>query len=188
MSDSNNVFFTIVAKLVLISVIAAVLLGVTYVPTQEQLKKNELQAMNNQLSQVIPNAQFEPVYGTSVNPETGEKTILYYQAKDTSGKLLGYAFIANSQGHKGEIAVIGGIDPQYSKLVGISILSQQETPGLGSRIIESQWTNQFKDIPVEKIKLKNEGGAIDGITGATVSSKAVMNALNNKIDSMKGGQ
>lgn len=188
MSDNNKDFFVIVGKLVLISIVAALLLSITYVPTQEQLKKNEAEAMNNQLSIVMPQATFEPVYGSDIDPNTGEKTILYYQAKDSSGALIGYAFIGKSQGHKGEVAVIGGIDPQYSKLTGITILSQEETPGLGSRITESQWISQFKDIPIENIKLKNSGGSIDSITGATVSSEAVINALNNKIESIKGGQ
>lgn len=186
MTNSNKEIVIVVGKLVIISVVAAALLGITYVPTQEQLKKNEQEAMNLKLLEVMPQAAtFDPVYGNQVNIETGNKEILYYRAKDTSGNIIGYTFLSSQAGAKGTIVVVGGVDSTFSKITGMSVLSQTETPGLGSRIAEAAFRNQFKDLPLSKLSLSSSGGSIDSITGATISSKAVINALSSKVDSIK---
>ncbi|WP_321419352.1 Rnf electron transport complex subunit RnfG [uncultured Methanomethylovorans sp.] len=185
---SDKEFVSVVGKLVLISVIAAALLGITYVPTQEQLQKNEQEAMNLKLLEVMPGATFEPVYGDQVNAETGEKEVLYYRAKDTSGNLLGYTFLSSKSGAKGTIVVIGGVDSTFSTITGMSVLSQAETPGLGSRIAESAFMDQFYNLPLSKLSLSSSGGSIDSLTGATISSQAVVDALNSKVESIKSAE
>jgi electron transport complex protein RnfG len=97
---TDKEFVVVVGKLVLISVVAAALLGITYMPTQAKLQENEQKAMNMKLLEVMPDATFEPVYGDQVNAETGEQEILYYRAKDTSGNLMGYAFLSSQAGAK----------------------------------------------------------------------------------------
>lgn len=188
MSDGNKEFVVVVGKLVLISVVAAALLGITYVPTQAQLQKNEQEAMNLKLLEVMPDATFEPVYGDQVNAETGEQEILYYRAKDTSGNLMGYAFLSSQAGAKGTIVVVGGVDSSFSTITGMSVLSQEETPGLGSKIAEDAFRNQFNALPLSQLSLSSSGGSIDSITGATISSKAVVDALNSKVESIKSAE
>lgn len=188
MSDSNKEFVMVVGKLVLISVVAAALLGITYVPTQAKLQENEQKAMNLKLLEVMPDATFEPVYGDQVNAETGEKEILYYRAKDTSGNLMGYTFLSSEDGAKGTIVVVGGVDSTFSSITGMSVLSQEETPGLGSRIAEDAFMDQFNALPLSQLSLSNSGGSIDSITGATISSQAVVDALNSKVESIKSAE
>lgn len=188
MSDGNKEFAVVVGKLVVISIVAAALLGITYVPTQAQLQKNQQEAMNLKLLEVMPDATFEPVYGDQVNAETGEKEILYYRAKDASGNVIGYTFLSSQAGAKGTIVVIGGVDSTFSTITGMSVLSQAETPGLGSKITESAFTSQFKDLPLSKLSLSSSGGSIDSITGATISSQAVITALNSKVESVKSSE
>ena len=73
-----------------------------------------------------------------------------------------------------------GLDSGFG-IKGVSILSQTETPGLGSMITESLFTDQFKELSASDIALKTDGGKIDAVTGATISSRAVVNAVKEKM-------
>ncbi len=182
MSDSNKQTAIVIGKLVLISVVAALLLGLTYVPTSEQLKKNEENARKEILGELIPEAQnnFEAVEGSTVNEE-GEREVLYYRAKDDSGNIIGYAFFKQYAGAQGPLVVAGGVDSSFTTVKGMNVLSHEETPGLGSKITETEFRSQFSGIPVSSLGLSSSGGEIDSITGATMSSQAVVDALNSKI-------
>ncbi|WP_292466301.1 Rnf electron transport complex subunit RnfG [Methanolobus sp.] len=182
MSESNKDTFMVVGKIVLISVVAALLLGITYVPTSAQLKINEANSKTSILGELIPEANnnFEAVYGDTVN-EDGESNVLYYRALDSSGNIIGYAFFREQAGAQGAIVVAGGIDSTFSTFRGMDVLSHEETPGLGAKIVEDSFQNQFVNIPLASLALSSSGGSIDAITGATISSQAVVDALNSKI-------
>ncbi len=92
----------------------------------------------------------------------------------------GYAFKASGSGYGGNIDILVGLDNDFG-IIGISILSQTETPGVGSRITESSFTDQFKGLSASDIALSSEGGKIDAITGATISSRAVVDAIKDKM-------
>ncbi|MCC7575800.1 MAG: RnfABCDGE type electron transport complex subunit G [Methanomethylovorans sp.] len=186
MTDNNRDFIVIVGKLVLIAAVAATLLGITYVPTQEQLKENIAKAREQKLLEVMPQAAtFDPVYGDTIINEDGDKEILYYLAKDGSGNLVGYAFFKRQPGSQNIIEVAGGVNSDFTQITGMSVLSHSETPGLGARIIEPAFRQQFNGIPLSQLKLSSSGGSIDSITGATISSQAVIDAMSSKVDSIK---
>jgi len=114
-----------------------------------------------------------------------------YSVKDANGKLLGYAFPAEGNGYQGEIDILVGIQPDLETLEGIEILDSQETPGLGQEITTEQFEGQFKGLKVSPSigYVKNQKPAnpndIEAITGATVSSKAVVTILNDRIAKLK---
>jgi len=60
---------------------------------------------------------------------------------------------------------------------GISVISHSETPGLGERIVETAFSSQFNGITTDEVALKDNGGKIDAISGATISSSAVVEAV-----------
>ncbi|MBP1909856.1 Rnf electron transport complex subunit RnfG [Methanolobus bombayensis] len=186
MSESNKDTVVVIGKLVLISVMAALLLGLTYVPTSEQLKVNEANAKKEILGDLIPEASgnFEEVHGDEVN-EDGDPVVLYYRALDSSGNIIGYAFFQEQSGSQGPIVVAGGVDSTFSTFRGMDVLSHEETPGLGAKIVEENFQSQFVGIPVSELSLSSSGGSIDAITGATISSTAVVNALNTKINEIE---
>ena len=66
-------------------------------------------------------------------------------------------------------------------MAGYKVLNHKETPGLGSKIMENKFMSQFIGLKIEggKLKLRKDGGQIDGITSATISSKALLDAVNN---------
>lgn len=96
-----------------------------------------------------------------------------------AGKLIGIAYEAKSTGYHGDIELMVGMDPE-GKLTGISIIKHTETPGLGARIIEPKFTDQFKGLSGE-LKLTSQGGKVDAVSGATISSKGAINAVNEAI-------
>jgi len=96
-------------------------------------------------------------------------------------EVIGFAFTTTGKGYGGEINILIGIDSNY-QVMGISILSNTETPGLGTRITEISFTDQFKGLGLEDIRLTKDGGKIDAITGATISSRAVTDAVRDEIE------
>ncbi|MCL7411296.1 MAG: RnfABCDGE type electron transport complex subunit G [Methanosarcinaceae archaeon] len=186
MSDSNKEMMIIIAKMVIISVIASVLLGVTYVPTQKQLKINYEEARKAALAEIMPEAfNFMEVYGDKIIDEEGNREILYYRATDAAGNIVGYAFFRQQAGSQSIIEVAGGVDTKFTTLTGIEIMGHGETPGLGAKIVEPVFKDQFRNVAMADLMLSKKGGAIDAITGATISSQAVVDGLNAQIADIK---
>ena len=102
--------------------------------------------------------------------------------------LVGYAFLATGKGYGGDIDILVGLEDAQT-LKGITIVAQSETPGLGSKIIESSFVSEFVGANIDDIFLKKDGGQIDAITGASISSEAVVDVVRNtameKVKSLK---
>ncbi len=92
----------------------------------------------------------------------------------------GYAILAESNGYSGKINLLVGINTDRS-IKDVSIISHTETPGLGNRITEKSFTDQFKGLTTEEVALTKDGGRIDAITGATISSEAVVEAIQESM-------
>jgi Na+-translocating ferredoxin:NAD+ oxidoreductase subunit G len=107
--------------------------------------------------------------------EDGDIYVIY--AEDV---LQGYAFSASGSGYGGVISMLVGIDTDY-RIKDVAILSHSETPGLGGKITEQSFTGQFKGLEAGDIALSKDGGRIDAITGATISSRAVTEAVYEKM-------
>ena len=119
------------------------------------------------LREVFPNADaFE-----SVKPEQQWKAL-------KNGQVVGNVFLTEVQGYSGAITLMFGIAADQS-ITGLNVLSHTETPGLGAKITTTQFREQFKQKRFEQIALKKDAsqGAIDGITAATISSRAVTRAV-----------
>jgi len=186
MTDSIKDYAIVIVKLVLISVFAAALLGMTYIPTQAQLKINEEIARKEGMKELMPiAADFEEVFGDKVIDEEGNKEVLYYRALDSSGNVVGYVFFRTQPGSQGMIVVAGGVDSTFSTLTGMKVMKHSETPGMGAKIVEPEFTDQFKNIAMADLMLSKKGGKIDAISGATISSQAVVDALNGQVEEIK---
>lgn len=115
-----------------------------------------------------------------------------------NNKIVGIAFKVEGGGYQDIISMIVGVTPDFSEITALKILSQKETPGLGTKIVEDPsnenpawFTEQFKNVKVEPeiIYVKNskpsKDNEIQAITGATISSKSVVNILNTNIGKVK---
>lgn len=105
--------------------------------------------------------------------------------KDASGAAIGYVVTTTSKdGYGGEVTVSVGITSD-GEVKGIEFLTLNETAGLGMNASKPEWKGQFADKKVEKFSVTKSGAAsddeIDAISGATITSNAVTNAVNTAL-------
>ena len=120
----------------------------------------------------------------------GDSLKIYPAMKD--GKLVGAAVESNTQkGFSGEIKVIVGFDAE-GKLLNYSVLQHAETPGLGAKMQEwfredkNQQSVLGRNLADGELKVSKDGGDIDAITAATITSRAFLNAVNRAYSAFSG--
>jgi electron transport complex protein RnfG len=131
--------------------------------TRDKIKAQEEQKIQHMLSAIFPDM--------SRYDFANDIYTIY-----SDGAKIGYAFLATGKGYGGDISILVGLEDETT-VKGITIISHSETPGLGSRIAESSFTDRFAGLNIADVALKQEGGQIDAITSSTISSKAVINAV-----------
>jgi electron transport complex protein RnfG len=97
------------------------------------------------------------------------------------GKLTGVAFETSGKGYGGDIGVMVGFDVQAMHLTGIGITTLKETPGVGARVAEHGYTTQFRGHALESVELKKDGGDIEAVAGATISSTGTVIAVQRAV-------
>jgi len=117
--------------------------------------------------------------------EPGKDEPVIYGGYDESREFLGYAVPAAGPGFQDTIAILYGYEPREKLVVGMEVLESRETPGLGDKIYkDAVWVGGFSALSVEpeivavKKGTKSNPNEIDAITGATISSKAVVRIIN----------
>lgn len=146
------------------------------------IKENNREAIKEAVYYVLPDTE-----DYQVKTYNGKDI---YVTQDSSGKTSGYAFIASGSGYQGTIELMVGINPQLNEIQGIQILESSETPGLGGKIRGDNFKNQFRDkhaaSGITLVKTApTKPGEIQAITGATISSKAVVDMINKELDCVK---
>ncbi len=118
------------------------------------------------------------------HPEGDADEPVVYGAYDADGSLLGYAIPAQGAGFQDTIRLLDGFDPDSENVIGMRVLDSRETPGLGDKIIKDQKFvgsfDQLETSPAMEVvgKGKKTGAnQVEAISGATISSKAVVNIL-----------
>ncbi|MGC8894542.1 MAG: RnfABCDGE type electron transport complex subunit G [candidate division WOR-3 bacterium] len=150
-------------------------LALTYNATIERIGENEKRAKELAAREVIPGA-------TKVEETVIDRDCSYFKGYDDAGNLVGYAILNAEPGFQGKIKLIFGVTPDFKHATGLIVLDNVETPGLGNRIVEKDWRGQFSGLalPCEATKgAKSSDNQIVAITGATISSKAVVRTINN---------
>jgi electron transport complex protein RnfG len=159
--------------LALICVVAAGLLAAVNTLTGPKILAAAQAEEQAGLKEVMPLA----VKFTVVKPDA-HKEILFYKAFDAQGKLIGFVFKASGKGYSSVIETLAGIFLD-EKISAIKIISLNETPGLGMRVTKDKFTDQFN----HQNSLDLSG--VQAITGATISSRAVMNSVVKKAKEVK---
>ena len=106
----------------------------------------------------------------------GAKVTVFPGKKD--GKLVAVALEHFGKGFGGDVGVMVGYDVNRDTLTGIGITTMKETPGLGTRVADPAFTGQFTGKPADA-RLKSQGGDIDAVSGATLTSNAVFTAMDS---------
>lgn len=171
----------LVLVLTVICLIASSLLAVTYSLTKEKIRAQEEKVEQEALATVVPEA-------VSFLKEAD-----YYRALDEEGDVIGYAFVGQGKGYSSTLRIMIGIDTE-ANIKGIKILGQRETPGLGARVDEVAVEGTMWDVLRGKKIVKGEPwfqvqfrgvrnlDEIQGITGATITSDAVVEIVKEAIE------
>lgn len=183
--------------LLIVSSAAALALGGVYNVTKAPIKANQKAKLEKALQEVLPefdNKISDDTYKLAA-PGGGEDSLTIYPAKK-GGEITGYAVKTyTKKGYSGLIRLMVGFNPDGS-IINISVLHHAETPGLGDKMEKSKsdWSNQFHDKnPGDfQLKVKKDGGDVDAITAATISSRAYCDAVQRAYDTIqkeiKGGE
>jgi electron transport complex protein RnfG len=154
---------------------------------QDRILQNEEDKFNNLARQMLPDANsFETVLeNVEVDTGRGKKTMTSVKrALSIRGANVGWAFKCEGSGFADKIKLVLAVDAGFERLKGFGVLSSNETPGFGDQIKLPYYRNQFVDIPAEELVLSKTGdpgikdSEIVAISGATVSSQAVVDIIN----------
>ncbi len=153
--------------LFIVTFVASLALALTNQYTLTKIDEQKKLAVTNSLNKVISADDFI------------EKEGYYevYKNKEVVGKVLKVEL----QGYSSIISALVGVDTQ-GKITGIDVVSQQETPGLGTKIAEESFLKQFIGKEKKELTLKKDGGGIDAVTGATISSRAIVEGIKRVME------
>ena len=165
---------SMVVTLFLVALVCSVILSFVYSYTTPRIEETQKELTLAGLKEVIIAQEFTPVV-----PDTVWKAI------DSTQNVVGIVFRVFPQGYGGPVPLTVGLDLE-GKITGIRIASAaeglKETPGLGVKIIEPDFRDQFIGKTLDNVLLKRDGGEIDAITAATISSRAVCNGIKQGIE------
>ena len=143
--------------------IAVTLLGLTDTVVRSTIDRQKEQKIERMLYEIFPN----------MTEHTLEDDIYMIYSDEAE---IGFAFLAVGKGYGGLIDILVGLENETT-IKGVTIVSHLESPGLGARITESLFTDQFAGVNIADVAMREKDGEIDAITGASISSKAVVDAI-----------
>jgi H+/Na+-translocating ferredoxin:NAD+ oxidoreductase subunit G len=144
-------------------------------------KKTTARIENNQLKFIKGPAVEEILRGASNDPikdrfkitTDGNSRNFFVGVMD--GKPNAVAFESSGKGFGGDVNIMVGVDLDTDKILGVGVTTHSETPGMGSRAkSDPAFVSQFKGQALEQVfKVKKDGGQVDALSGATITSRAV---------------
>ena len=200
--------------LALLCLVSGFCLGLVYDITKQPIEETKQNILRNSLTIVLPQA--DHFSEEKVKKMADGRKLIYYDGCSSGGKVIGYAIIGEKQGYQSLIRVLVGITPQ-GDIQGIDVLEQAETPGLGALIDEVKvddtlWSRiallfegrkeqsrpqrpwfqeQYDGLTVNDlrvIKPPYKGKGIHALTGATITSRALTDAVKDAIEQFVKGE
>ncbi len=190
-SKVKSTLVSMTLTLLIVTVVSAGILAVINQLTKEPIKEADLKKQKLALKQVLPDFDNNPIKESDTIPSDIQgdayKLVVFPAIKD--GKLVGVAIKTfTTKGFGGRFDVMVGFLPDGTIYNSI-VLNYQETPGLGDKIDpeKSDFSKQFagKNPATFKLKVKKDGGDVDAITAATISSRAYCDALQRAYNAFK---
>ena len=186
-----------------IGVLSALLIVVTFELTQPRVQRLKAEALEKAIFEVLPGAVSSRTFGVNtegklIAPDTDEAPVsVVYAGYDAADQLVGYAVEASGQGYADKIRILYGYAPEKQQIIGFRVLESKETPGLGDKIEKEQrFLDNFRALDVglnkegnlaNKVTTVKQGAKvnaweIDGITGATISSRAIGDIIGSSTE------
>jgi electron transport complex protein RnfG len=173
--------------------VAGLLIVLVFQFTLPTVLANRAARLETAIQQVLPGiARYDTLYlhngaltATLPSGVDGRKLEKVYAGLDASGRRVGFAIPTSEPGFQDAIDLIFGFDPAKPGTLGLAILGSRETPGLGDKIENAEWLEQFGDAqtPLQPVKAGHaeSPAEVDMITGATISSRTVIGAINKAV-------
>ena len=155
-------FYPILAVTVVVFIAVAILAGMDSL-TRDMIEYQKELKVQRMLNEIFPD----------MTSYTSEGDIYIISADGTE---IGFAFLAVGKGYGGDIDILVGLEDETT-LKGIAVIAHAETPGLGDKILKPDFTDRFVGVGIADVAVPDEGGKIDAITGSTISTKAVIDAV-----------
>lgn len=189
MANKESTFTNMVLTLFIITLAASTTLGFIYELTREPIAEAEMRKRNMAIRQVVPDFSNQPNDESYKVAVEGDSLQVYPAKQD--GELTGLAVSSfTDQGFSGRIRIMVGFRPDGT-INNISVLEHAETPGLGDKIekAKSEWSSQFngKDPEQFNLEVQKDGGDVDAITAATISSRAYCDAVQRAYKAFQKG-
>lgn len=174
--------------------VAGLLLVIVYGLTLPAIEANRQRDLEAAIGEVLKGPErYETLYvvkgALAARPPEGPaaaKVERVYLGLGPGGQRIGFAFVAGEPGFQDIVLLIFGYDAAARQVLGMKVLESKETPGLGDKIaVDPSFVGQFRGVQVPLIGVKagkkSKPGEIDMITGATISSRAVIRIINNTL-------
>ncbi len=177
----ESTLLNMVLSLVIISIVMSATLAFVYEKTKGPIETASKQKVIGAIKQIMPEFDNDPQ--TAKTEKDG--MVIYRLTK--KGQLVGYAVKSfTNKGFSGYMEIGVGFLPDGS-IYNTIVLQHKETPGLGTKMTDPKFSNQFpgKNPGSFKLKVKKDGGQVDAITAATISSRAYCDALQRAYDKIK---
>lgn len=177
-----------VLALVLVTVISAASIAGVHSLTKERIAKAKIVKENNKIREIVSDIDMNTVEAV-ILPTNGEESKeplqCYPSYKDEVLQNVVIKTYSNN-GYNGQIWLMAGFMADGT-IVNVSVLEQRETPGLGTKITEDKFLSQFKGQNPEtfSLRVRQDGGDVDAVTAATISSRAFCDALERAYVSFK---
>jgi electron transport complex protein RnfG len=186
MAKKESTFLNMVLTLFVVTGVAALALGGVYNLTKEPIAIAKRLKIERAIGEVLP--EFDNIEEFKLLPEGGKDSLTFYKATKNS-EPVGIAVRTYTDiGFSGRFWIMVGFTDGVV-IAGTSVLEHKETPGLGDKmdISKSGWSEQFKgkNLTEFRLKVKKDGGDVDAITAATISSRAFCDATQRAYNELK---
>lgn len=187
MEKIQSTFVSLVVTLAVVTLVAAVSLGFVYQWTKEPIAEAQLKKQLKAIEYVVPGYDNNPVAEKYwVATPSGKDSLEFYPAK-ANGEMIGVAIRTKSpKGYSGDIWLMAGFNMK-GEIQNVFVIDHKETPGLGSKMSSPGFVKQFlgKNPDTMSLQVKKDGGDVDAITGATITSRAYGEAIQLAYDTFK---
>ncbi len=190
MAAKKDTLLNMFIAMFVICVVSGGVLGIVYNATKDPIAAAETAKKTEAIKNVLP--EFNELKETMVKSALEDVEIPFYLAYDANNNFIGAAVETfTNKGFSGNISLMVGILADGT-VNNISVLQHAETPGLGSKMSEPSFKDQFNNKHADSFNfnVKKDGGDVDAITAATISSRAFCDAVNRALSTFennKGG-
>ncbi|MBE0537456.1 MAG: FMN-binding protein [Phycisphaerae bacterium] len=182
--------------LLIATILFGVLLASLDAAWRPRIIHNEIAKFNRLAGAMLSEAAEFRTQVEALPVESGKGKTIATEIKkgvDANGRTVGWAFIAEGPGFADKIRLVVAVDAAFEELRGFGVLFSNETPGFGDKMKTDDFRNQFVGAPASDLELGKTGdrSVIDdhivAITGATVTSEAVVDVLNRFVGQVRAG-